>query len=63
MNKEVRKCEGCGEVRMLAWFSKDHPEFCAICLANDPNIVVKKVEKKEAEVVEDKSCAGGACTL
>ena len=56
------KCKSCESELLANFFNEQSGENCVLCASS--GITLEKVEKsKDYEVVEDLSCAGGACTL
>ncbi|ELV08341.1 hypothetical protein PE074_01640 [Wohlfahrtiimonas chitiniclastica] len=57
----MKKCHTCEKELMEAYFNAQSGEDCIFC-AND-RITIESTKKHAYEEVEDKGCAGGACTL
>lgn len=57
----MKKCNTCEKDLILAFFNEQSGEDCVFCA--DDRITLAKTKKQDYEEVEDKSCAGGACTL
>lgn len=60
----MRTCSCCGKSLMASFFNEQTGGQCVFCFDDNGGVITKEVKKEEDyEVVEDKSCAGGACTL
>ncbi|MBS7816747.1 hypothetical protein [Wohlfahrtiimonas chitiniclastica] len=57
----MKKCHTCEKELMEAYFNAQSGDDCIFC-AND-RITIESTKKHAYEEVEDKGCAGGACTL
>lgn len=60
MKKDCIACNKNHPMWMYQYEGKEH-DICMMC--NSDNIKPVEIVKHEAEEVEDKGCAGGACTL
>lgn len=54
-------CEHCGKERAGHFFAPSG--ICVPCAASNGERAIKTKKKKDYEVVDDRSCVGGACTL
>lgn len=57
----MKKCQTCEKELMLGFFNDQSGDDCVLCASN--RIHLQAIEKHDYEEVEDKGCAGGACTL
>lgn len=57
----MKKCHTCGKELMVAFFNEQSGDDCVFCA--DDRITLARTQKNDYEEVEDKGCAGGACTL
>jgi len=56
------KCDVCNKLLVPSFFAVVGSNVCVLCSKDEP-VEVEPKEKHTYEVVEDKGCAGGACTL
>lgn len=61
---EKKTCSCCEKEFLAAFFNEQTGDNCVFCFDDNGGVITKeKKEQKSFEVVEDKGCASGACTL
>ena len=57
-----KKCKSCEKELLIGFFNEQSGDDCVMCA--NYRVELKPVEKStDFEVVDDKGCAGGGCTL